>query len=116
MGRTSAPSEPRDELARGQEDFLLALRVEAGVAKNTLLAYRGDLERFLAFARARGLARWRALDLELVVEYLESLRRRGAAEASVGRALSALRMCLWHLVPGAVVAGEPPRERAGPRR
>ncbi|NOT30177.1 MAG: site-specific integrase, partial [Planctomycetes bacterium] len=104
MGRTSerrahpSEAEPDDELRRGREDFLQALRVEAGSARNTLLAYRGDLARFLDFARARGLRRWRALELELVVEYLERLRRGGAAEASVARALSALRMCLRHLV------------------
>ncbi len=119
MGRGKHDGEPdaapRDELARGLEDFLVALRVEAGLAQNTLSAYRGDLERFLAFARARGLRRFRALELELVVAYLESLRWRGAAEASVARALSALRMCLRHLVREGVLVADPLVNLEGPR-
>ncbi len=111
-----AASEPDDELRRGREDFLQALRVEAGSARNTLAAYRGDLTRFLAFARAHGLARWRALEPELVVEYLESLRRRGAAEASVARALSALRMCLRHMLREGLLAADPLVHLEGPRR
>ncbi len=115
MGRTDADGGARDELGRGLEDFLVTLRVEAGLAPNTLLAYRGDLERFLRFARARGLARWRKLEPEHVVEYLESLRARGAAEASVARALSALRMCLRHLVQTGVLPGDPLVNLEGPR-
>jgi integrase/recombinase XerD len=41
------------ELARGLNDFLEALRVESGLAQNTLSAYRGDVERFLRFALRR---------------------------------------------------------------
>lgn len=115
MGRTDADSAAQDELGRGLEDFLVSLRVEAGLAQNTLLAYRGDLERFLAFARAHGLARWRRLELEHVVGHLESLRARGAAEASVARALSALRMCVRHLVQSGVLAGDPLVNLEGPR-
>jgi len=116
MARTEAGAMPRDELARGLEDFLQALRVEAGLARNTLLAYRGDLERFLVFARARGLKRWRALDVGLVIAWLESLRRRGAAEASVARALSAVRMCVRHLLREDVLVADPLANLEGPRR
>src|SRR5688572_15353653 len=63
MERASAGE--RDPLGRafahGLADFLEALRVEAGLARNTLTAYRGDAARFLAFAAERGARRWEAL-------------------------------------------------------
>ena len=105
-----------DELARGLEDFLEALRVEAGLARNTLIAYRGDLARFFAYARARGVRRFSGVDLALVVGYLEDLRRGGAAEASVARALSAMRMCLRHRVQEGELAADPLVHLEGPRR
>ena len=45
-----------ERLALGLEDFLEALRVEAGLSRNTLRAYRGDLERFLRWCARRGVA------------------------------------------------------------
>jgi len=85
-------------LAEGLEDFLEALRVEAGLARNTLVAYRGDLESFLRWARERGIAEWAAIEPDLVIDWLSALRLAGAAEASVARRLSALRMALRHRV------------------
>jgi integrase/recombinase XerD len=116
MARVAAASEAKDELARGLEDFVACLRVEAGLAQNSLRAYRSDLVRFLAFARARGRRRWRGLDLELVVEHLEGLRRDGAAEASVARALSAIRMLVQNRVREGELATDPLVHLAGPRR
>lgn len=113
-----APPEPPElgpEFTRGLTDFLDALRVEAGLARNTLLAYRGDLERFLAFARARGRRRFEALDTELVLTYLEELRLAGQAEASVARALSALRSCLRHQVAEGRLERDPLALLAGPK-
>src|SRR5688500_11968433 len=79
-------------------DFLEALRVEAGLAPATLRAYRGDLARFLGFAARRGAQRFAAIDADLVVDHLADLRAAGRAEASVARALSAVRMLARHLV------------------
>ena len=113
--RASAPGVERSELASGLEDFLEALRVEAGLSKNTLSAYRGDVRRFLAFAGTRGVRRWRELGPELMVEHLEELRAGGAAEASVARALSALRMYLRHQVLEGVLKEDPLAHLEGPR-
>ena len=38
------------ELRESLDDFLIALRAEAGAARNTLVAYAADIERFFAFA------------------------------------------------------------------
>jgi len=103
------------EFRQGLMDFLDGLRVEAGLARNTLLAYRGDLERFFAFAQARGHSRLQALDSELVLTYLEELRLAGQADASVARALSALRSCLRHQVAEGRLTRDPLALLAGPK-
>lgn len=103
------------EFVRGLADFLEALRVEAGLAQNTVRAYQSDLRRFLAFAQSRGVRRWRAVNGELVVEHLEELRLGGAAEASVARALSALRMCLRHQLREGLLTSDPLARLEGPR-
>lgn len=93
-GRAELPPALRAGLA----DFLEALRVEAGLSGNTLAAYRGDVGRFLAFAALRGARDWPAVAPEHVVAHLSALRAAGAAEASVARALAAVRMALRHQV------------------
>jgi len=86
-----------DGLRAGLEDFLEALRVEAGAARNTLVAYRADLEHFLAWAGARRVRSFVRIDAALVVDYLHEVRGAGLAESSAARRLSAIRTCLLHL-------------------
>ena len=85
-------------LAADVDEFLVALRVEAGLARNTLKAYRGELERFGAWVVQRGASDWSALGGGDLVDYLGSLRSTGLAEASVAHHLTAARMFLRHLV------------------
>ena len=65
------------DLRPGLEDFLLALRVEAGLSRNTLVAYRGDLLRFLAWATQRGVKSYGEIDAALVVDSLSERRAAG---------------------------------------
>lgn len=95
------PPEPASlpgALRAGLEDFLEALRVEAGLARNTLDAYRSDLEHFLGWGARRGCRSFEDLEGDLLVDYLAARRTAGRAEASVARSLVALRMLLRHLV------------------
>jgi len=110
-----ASPELAPEFARGLADFLDALRVEAGLARNTLAAYRSDLARFLVFARAQGCTRWKTLSAELVLTHLEELRAAGLAEASRARALSALRSCLRHQLAEGRLARDPLALLSGPK-
>ena len=83
---------------RGLMDFLQALRVEAGLARSTLSTYRGELERTLAWLARRGEDQWSTIQSRTIVDYLALRRAEGAAEATVAKNLSALRMLLRHLV------------------
>lgn len=80
------------------EDFLEALRVEAGLARNTLSAYRRDLTSVLRGAAEIGITRVEDLSSDFIIDDLSARRAAGAAEASVARRLVAVRMFVRHLV------------------
>lgn len=86
---------------------LEAARVEAGAARATLLAYRRDLERAARFFAQRGRGNWAEVSAEDLVDHLESLRAAGAADASVARALSALRTMLAFLIAEGRIRRDP---------
>lgn len=72
--------------------FLDYLAVECGLAENTLLAYRRDLERFVEHLRRRGMTSAEEVDTECVVSYLMHLKEEGLAANSISRALAAIKM------------------------
>lgn len=80
------------------EDFLDALRVESGAARNTTAAYRRDLEAFLARLHRAGVQAFDRIAPTDVVDHMAGLRAAGAAESSVARALAAIRMFFAHLI------------------
>lgn len=58
------------------EDFLTHLRHERGQAENTAATYAGLLNRFVAWAEARGLRDWRAVELKHLMDFLQHERER----------------------------------------
>jgi integrase/recombinase XerD len=95
-------------------DFLEALRVEAGLARSTLAAYRADLERFFTFAAARGATSVASIRESHVVDWMAERRDRGLAEATVARGLAAVRMCLRHLATEGRIARDASARIAAP--
>lgn len=87
-----------DVFQDGVAEFLEVLRVEAGLARNTLVAYRSDLDRFLRWAVRRGLENPTDLTADLVVDYMAARRAEGAAEATVAHNLVSIRMFVRHWV------------------
>lgn len=71
--------------------FLSYLRVERGLAQNTILAYGHDLRCFAAFLRKRQKSRMEDVTREDVVDFLSSLYKEKLDSRSVARYLVALR-------------------------
>ena len=97
------------------EAFLEALAAERGAARNTLEAYRRDLEDFLAFlkARGRGLADAAPAD---IAAHVSELAAAGLAPASRARRLSAIRQLCKFLVREGAIEEDPASGIAGPRQ
>ena len=70
--------------------FLNAVRVEKGLAENTIQAYRRDLEKFVGFARQRKLST-EHVERTDIVDFLGTLYRKGLDSRSVARHLVTLR-------------------------
>ncbi len=84
------PAVPREPGGDSRlREFLLYLRVECGLAKNTLAAYEGDLRRFAAYLAPRALLQARADDIAGHVGALAEARQAPTTRA---RALIAVRM------------------------
>jgi integrase/recombinase XerD len=71
--------------------FLSYLRVERGLAQNTILAYGHDLRKFAAFLRKRRRERLEDANREDVVDFLSSLYKEKMDSRSVARYLVSLR-------------------------
>jgi integrase/recombinase XerD len=67
------------------------LRVEKGLAQNTILAYGRDLRRFAAFLRKRQTERLEDVTREDVVDFLSSLYKEKLDSRSVARFLVSMR-------------------------
>ncbi|GAA2020083.1 site-specific tyrosine recombinase XerD [Nakamurella flavida] len=102
------PREPSPALTAALRGYLDHLTVERGSARNTLLSYRRDLQRYLAFLAARGITEIADVTADLVTGHLAELRLGSAdrpplAASSAARAVVAVRG--WHrflLAEGAV--------------
>ncbi len=70
--------------------FLNAVRVEKGLAENTIKAYRRDLEKFVVFARQRKLST-EHVERTDIVDFLGTLYRKGLDSRSVARHLVTVR-------------------------
>ncbi len=97
----SAPAvaEPSAELAAALRGYLDHLAVERGVARNTLLSYRRDLQRYLGFLAGAGRTRLDEVTSTDVSDFLVALRTGSPehpplAASSAARAVVAARG--WH--------------------
>ena len=87
--RTAAST---SELRQDLKAFLHYLQAERGLAKNTLLAYGRDLERFGQWVQAGGLKSYLQPTIHELSQYLSYLRDEELAAPSAARHLVALKM------------------------
>ncbi len=97
------------------EAFLEMLSAERNAAKNTLAAYRRDLEDFAAHAGARGHS-LESLGERDVSDYMGALAARGLSPASTARKLSALRQFFRFLLSDGVRDSDPTSGLDTPRQ
>ncbi len=74
--------------------FLDYLALEAGLSPNTVLAYGRDLLDFGAFCEASQIKTIAALEPVHIYQHIQTITKKGKVEASVSRALVAVKMLL----------------------
>ena len=96
------------------DTFLNYIRVEKGLATNSISSYRRDLVEFVEFVsrQRRGLGR---VNREDIRAYLASLYRRGLAARSVARHLVSLRGLYRFLLKEGKIRSDPTAEIDAPK-
>ncbi|MDD5115503.1 MAG: site-specific tyrosine recombinase XerD [Candidatus Omnitrophica bacterium] len=74
------------------DSFLDYLTVERGLAKNTVVAYRQDLNIYLDFMERRGISALSRISKNDIVEFMLFEKGQGVSPRSISRRLAAIRM------------------------
>ncbi len=111
-----------DALARFLAEYDTWLRVERGLAPNSLAAYRRDLRRYAGYLRRHGETDPGAVSEGTVAAYVEELRtardddgRPRYAPSSIARAVAAVRSFHRFCVEEGLVRSDPSEDIGGPR-
>lgn len=89
------------------EEFLDHLTVERGLARNSIAAYRADLEGHVGFLCRLGVEGWPGVTESHIIRYLSTLRRRGCAPSTLLRRLCCLRVFYRFMVLRGYLAQDP---------
>jgi integrase/recombinase XerD len=92
------------------EEYLVSLRVERGLALNTLSAYRRDLDQYLKFLEGR------EPDRDLVEGFVSHLHSRDLAMSTISRKIAAVRGLHRFLVVEGMRQADPTLLLDSPRR
>ena len=78
MPRQTLPASLSEIIA----DYLAGLAAEAGLARNSIAAYKRDLTRCGLFLAEKGCLDWKDVTTELIVDLIAASRLDGLAPAS----------------------------------
>src|SRR5947209_4094311 len=114
MTTTAPPSRHLTELVL---DYLAYLELERGLSRNTLEAYRSDLQQYGAFLDRAGLdpLAVTTADLRAFVSEVQSANGSGAAPATVQRKVACLRSFYRHLRREQILEQDPTSDLRPPR-
>ena len=101
-------------------DFLAYLELERGLSRNTVGAYRSDLQQYWSFLGARGLSPLQATHSDIAA-FLSGLAAGGegrpaAAATTIGRKAACLRSFYRYLRREEAIDHDPTAELRGPRK
>jgi integrase/recombinase XerD len=114
-GEPEGPRGPKADVDVERREFLRWVEAEACLSRNTLAAYRRDLEDYGHFLAARRRAPPRARPHD-VVEYLAHLRALGRAEATICRRFACLRSFHRFLAAEGLAGDDPTSTLDSPRK
>lgn len=103
------------EARRQLDDFLRRLREERRASMHTVVSYRRDLERWLAFCGSKELAGWSEVRAAHVREHIAERRRAKLSSRTLARVLSALRGFHADLVKRGLATDNPARGVRAPK-
>ena len=98
------------------EDFLHDLRIERGLAANTISSYRLDLKEFRQFLDQQHITDLAKVDQLTILNFLKQQQTSGKARNSVTRMVSTLRHFFQYLVENDQLTVDPMAEIKAPKK
>lgn len=89
------------------EEFISYLSVERGLADNTLLAYRRDLEKYVQYLSKKNISALGHVKRDNVTEYIYHRKKKGLSARSICRGLTAIKMLHRFLVRERLLQEDP---------
>lgn len=90
MGPTNSPT--KGTAPSLLDDFLNYLAVEKSLARNSLLAYRQDLNAYRTFLNSEKLHDWAKVRRDDIIRFMTQERKRGLETSSIARRLVAIKL------------------------
>lgn len=97
------------------EEFIYHLAVERGLAANTLVSYRTDLNGFISFCRKYGVVTMEQAGKDSIMSYLFHLNLLGRSPATISRQLAAIKSYYRFAVNEGIVSQDPSQELESPK-
>lgn len=72
-------------------DFLHYLQIERGLAENTLISYKRDLDQYIAFITKASYNDWNDIERIDIISFLALLKKEGKSTATIARMISSIR-------------------------
>lgn len=102
-------------MERQLEAYCAHLRNERQVSEHTLLAYRRDLEKVVAYCDSQGIDGWAALQVQQLRQLVARQHHQGQSSRSLARLLSAVRGLYRYLIREGLCQHDPASGLAPPK-
>lgn len=73
------------------DDYIVFLKVEKGLAENTVDSYRRDIEHYLTFLKNNNISDWKKIDRYLLLNYFSAEKEANKADNTIIRMFSSIR-------------------------
>lgn len=97
------------------ENYLMHLKVERGLAQNTLDSYRRDLAKFVRYVKNLGVHDPGAVDRRQILSFMDDLHKGGKAASTISRNLAAIRSFYRFLTRENLVGNNPSQQLDSPK-
>lgn len=98
------------------EDFLLTLKVEEGLADNTIMSYANDVKHLETWMQGQNIETYSQLQAADIRRYLKSKSDRGQKATTISHLISTLRRFFTHLLLSGQIDQNPMEKIALPKK
>ena len=96
--------------------FFTFLYVEKGLSKNTIEAYRNDINDYLSWLNKRNIQDYKKISEQVVNEYVAYLFKKALKSSTVNRKISSLKSFYLFLIKKKIISSSPLSEIITPKK